>query len=79
MEVSADHTEFEVFSHNLIWLRRKHGYSKRRMAKILGIGIWSLNKLERGEMPPRLGINIFIAVHDHFGIRPSYQLTQWLE
>ena len=44
--------EIEYFCHNIAFLRKSHGLSKKEMAKILGIGIWSLNKIERGELPP---------------------------
>lgn len=79
MDRSGGRTEFAVFCHNLVFLRRQHGYSKKRMAKILGIGIRTLDRLERGEMPPRLGTNILAAVHAYFGITPSRQFTEWLD
>ena len=71
--------EFAILFQNIAWLRKYHRISKKRMAKLLGIGVWSLNKIEKGELPPRLGINIVFAVEKHFGIRPTVQLSQRLE
>lgn len=68
-----------MLSHNMIWLRRKHGLSKKQMAKRLGIGIGTLNALERGELPPRMGVSVLYAIHDSLGTAPSLLLTQWLE
>ena len=79
MKPSEKRTDYTTLTHNLAWLRKKYGYSKKTMAKHLGIGVGSLNKLERGEMPRRLSVEIFYAVYDHFGIRPSVLLTHWLE
>lgn len=68
----------EVFTHNIRWLRKKHDLSKRKMAELLGIGLWSLNRLERGQIPPRMTIEILFAVQKHFGISPSAQLESRL-
>jgi len=71
--------DFEILFYNITWLRKHHGLSKKRMAKMLGIGLWSLNKIEKGELPPKLGIDIVFAVQKHFGIHPTTQLSQYLE
>ena len=68
----------EAFAHNIRWLRKKYGLSKKKMAELLGIGLWSLNRLERGEIPPRMTIDILFAVQKHFGISPSAQLEKRL-
>ena len=59
---------FDTFLHNIVWLRKHNGLSKKEMAKRLEIGLWSLNKIERGELPPRLHCDIIFAVHHEFGI-----------
>ena len=71
--------ESQIFCRNIAWLRKKHGLSKKEMAKILGIGLHSLNNIEMGEMPPRLGYSILLTVYQQFGILPSAQITQRLE
>lgn len=58
----------EIFLRNIIWLRKHNGLSKKEMAKRLDIGLWSLNKIEKGELPPRLHCDIIFAVHQNFGI-----------
>lgn len=69
-------TQLEIFSCNVAWLRKQHNLSKRKMAQILEIGVQGLSRIENGEIPPGLGIDIFFAIQDHFGIRPSQLLTQ---
>ena len=58
----------ERFVGNVTWLRKQHGFSKKQMAQILGICIGSLNKIENGQLPSRLGIGILHRIHAHFGI-----------
>ena len=63
--------EWENFTHNVTWLRKSHGLSRKEMAKLLGIGLWSLNRMERGEMPPNLGVGVLELIYRHFEIFPS--------
>ncbi len=72
-------TNLEIFAHNVAWLRKHYGFSKSKMARIMRIGIPSLNKLERGEIPPRLGVDVLFAIQKQFGICPSEQCCRWLE
>ena len=74
-----EHTDFEILCHNLLWLRKKYGYSQKTMARLLEIGVASLRRLEKGEMPPRLAADILFAVQLHFRIAPSVLLSQWME
>lgn len=37
------------------------------MAKILGIGITTLNKIEQGVLPPRLSAEILFRIREYFG------------
>ena len=62
---------FVIFFHNIVWLRKHYGISKKRMAELLGIGLWSLNKIEKGIIPPRLDVHILFAVSKQFGIPVS--------
>lgn len=70
--------ELENFVCNIKWLRRQHGLTRKQMAEILKIGIWSMDKLEKGEIPPQLSIDVFFAVQKYFGISPSAQLSRRL-
>lgn len=77
MKKTAQHTDREILSHNLLWLRKKHGYSQKTMAQIMGIGVKSLRTLERGELPPRLTIACLPPVCRHFHISPSDLFGVW--
>ena len=70
--------EEQIMLHNIAWLRKHYGYSQKRMAKLLGIGIVSLRKIEKGEMPKRLGAGIFMYIYANFGIRPAQLLEKGL-
>ncbi len=69
-------TNLEIFTHNIMWLRRHYGLSKKRMADMLKIGLWSLNKIEKGEVPPRLTIEVLFVVQKCFGISPTSLLQK---
>lgn len=79
MERPAQHTDREILTHNLLWLRKKHGYSQKTMAQLMGIGVKSLRALERGKLPPRLTIDCLPPVCRHFQINPSTLFGVWLE
>lgn len=64
----------ENLIYNLKWLRKELNLSKKQMAKSLGVGVGSLNKMENGVYPPRLKANVLLAVWDNFGIYPSVLL-----
>ena len=63
--------ETENFIYNIIWLRKKHNLSKSKMAKLLGISVSSLNKLENGILPPRLGTEVIFLIQEQFHIHPK--------
>ena len=56
------------FIHNVIWLRKYYGLSKKKMAEILKISLWMLNKIENGELPPTLEIDVLFRIRKAFGI-----------
>ncbi len=68
--------ELKIFAENVAHLRRRHGLSKKDMAKLLGIGMCSLNKLEKGEFPPRLTVEVNMRIYLYFGIYPSDQFRK---
>lgn len=63
--------------HNLTFLRRRYGLSKKAMAQLLRISLYSLNLLEKGILPPHLGVEMIfraqacfdIGIQDLFGKR----------
>ena len=54
--------------HNIITLRKQYGLTKKAMAKLLGISLYSLNKLENGVIPPQLGVEIVFRMQACFDI-----------
>ena len=62
--------ESEILCSNICRLRKKYQLSKREMAKILGIGIYSLTKIESGVIPPKLGCEMLFRIYDNFEIKP---------
>lgn len=76
MKEISSREEAENFMFNVAWLRKKYGLSKVKMAKLLGIGVGSLNKIEKGELPPRMSVDVVFNIHKHFGILPKKQFTK---
>ena len=68
-----------IFCHNIKWMRSHRKLSKKRMAKMLGIGVVSLTKIENGIIPPRLNVDIFFRFQHCFGISPVEQLSRRLD
>ena len=66
-------TEFVIFQNNIKFLRKKENLSKKDMAKLLQISVNSLNKIESGIMPERLGIGIVFRIQQVFGVLPREQ------
>ena len=63
--------EVVIFGKNIAYLRKTLGLSKTKMARLLGIGVKSLEKLENGIMPPRLNVKILFNIYYLFHIRPK--------
>ncbi len=70
-------TDFEMNNllHNIKHLRISNNISKKQMAKMLGIGLKTLNKIENGEMPPKLGASVLCNISKHFNIS-TYKLFE---
>lgn len=62
--------------YNIAWLRKHHAISKRKMAKILGIGIATLNRIESGELPSSLGGGALVRMYAYFGVRTDELIHQ---
>lgn len=63
--------ECSCFLNNVLWLRKHNGLSKKEMAKKLNISIKTLNKIENGELPEKLSVEIVFDLYEHFGITPK--------
>lgn len=69
----------EIFCHNMALLRKRHGLSRRDMARRLGIGPGSLRAIERGEVPPGLSMGVLQRVQEEFGLPPAEFLRDFLQ
>ena len=58
-------SELANFCTNIKKLRAEHQLSKTEMAKILGVSVASLNKLENGVMP-RISCEVVYRMMDYF-------------
>lgn len=70
--------EYLIFCHNIKWMRVHRKLSKKKMAKMLEIGVGTLTKIENGMLPPRLTVEIFFNFQHCFGIHPVDQLSRRL-
>lgn len=64
-------SELEIFAENVRFLRMHYRYTKKAMAEIMGIGVATLNKLENGIIPERIGVSCIYSVSKHFVISIS--------
>lgn len=59
------------FARNVARLRRLRGVSKRELAKELRIGRWSMDRLDSGDFPVRLGAQSLFYAARYFGVSVS--------
>lgn len=76
MKHQESERDTENFLYNIKWLRSHYGFSKRKMANMLGIGVTTLNKIEQGIFPPRLTTSILFHIQKIFGIHPKYMFEK---
>ena len=72
-------SRLSLFCENFTKLRKKHGYTKKKMSEICGISVATINKMEKGIFPIRLKVDIFEPLYYHFGIRSDYMFVPWDE
>ncbi len=68
--------EINNFINNIAFLREKNGLSKKERANVLNISIYTLNKIERGELPEKLSVEIVFNLQKHFKISPEKQFEK---
>jgi len=54
--------------HNIAWLRRQSGLSQKEMALTLGLGVRSLQRIEKGQIPESLRILHVHLLAELFGV-----------
>ena len=65
-----------VFLRNIAYLRKKNGLSKKEMANLLGISVYSITKIENGIFPKNLKAEVIYNIYKKFKIKPSEQFSQ---
>lgn len=76
MSITAKDEVMKFLSHNVLYLRKKHNITKKDMAKIFGVGIKTLNKIEQGLLQPRLNVKVLIEIQEHFEIPLKFQVSK---
>lgn len=79
MDTERNNKETACFMHNVLWLRKHYGFSKKEMSGLLNISIKTLNKIENGKLPPRLTVEIVFNIIDRFKISPKSLFEIWVE
>lgn len=70
--------KFIFFCTNIRKLRKAYGMTQKEMAQQLHIGVDSLRKIEKGECPPRVHIDILVYAYRVFGFTPTELTTKEL-
>lgn len=70
MKSYKNENSWKIFVRNMLWLREHYNFSKEKMAKISGITVEMLNRIENGEMPFELTAEIFIRIGNFFCVEP---------
>ena len=65
------YNDIRIFCENIKAIRKNKMLSKRKMANLLGISVYSLNIIESGKLPRRLGIEIIYNINSSLGISPN--------
>lgn len=79
MKTTAHSDEIGNFLYNIELLRKVSGLTMKKMASLLEIGVDSLRRIEKGELPPRLSVTLFFRIYDCFGILPKDQVSGRLD
>ena len=66
MNDTSTQAAWETFVHNITWLRTHYGISMKAMAKIMGISVQTLRKVEQGEKSKRINAEVLIKLCDYF-------------
>lgn len=62
--------EYEIFLHNVVWIRNHYEFSKEKMAKIINITVDMLNQIEQGILPDDLTVEAILKIGKYFRIKP---------
>lgn len=59
---------YSVLIHNIVWLRKKNGFTMEEMAEKLNIDIDKLNIIENENRLPNVTVELFHNIKKHFNI-----------
>ena len=68
---TTEQNELDNLIRNISRLRLHNKLSKKEMADIMGVSLKTINKIEKGEFPQRLGANNIYNICMYFKIRAS--------
>lgn len=60
--------EIIIFSRNLRFIKDKYKLTQKQMAEICGIGMVSMSKLLKNELPPRVGVECLFRLSKYFEV-----------
>ncbi len=63
--------ELQNLAHNITYLRKQCSLSKKDMTQMLEISTGTLNMFEKGEVPPRISVDIVINTWKYFNVCPG--------
>ena len=69
----------QIIARNILYLRKKHNLTKAAMAQLLGICVRGLSRLESGELPPRMSINVLYRISYIFHVKSHDLFSVLLE
>lgn len=69
---------WQIFVHNVKWLRQHFEFSQESMAEMLNISTEKLKEVEKGEMPEELTSEVFVRIHNFFGIEAKDIISHML-
>lgn len=58
----------EQFRGNIIYIRHEHNLTQKEMAAIMGVGVGTIRKIEKGETMSRINCRMLCRVCDHFDL-----------
>ena len=63
-----ENQEFIILSRDLRFLKSKYQLKQKQMAKICGIGVPSMSKLLKNQLPPRVGVECLFKLSRYLDI-----------
>lgn len=78
MKINLYQNCWNCFVRNIVELRKYYEIPKNKFAKILGIDIATLRRIESGELPENITVEIFLKAEKYFGIPVNDLITYFI-